>query len=416
MSDEGRPVRDETTDAFAERLVATLESRAGTVDDGPRFGAADVVRAGNQRIRRRRRALAAGAAAAVVAAVLTGSLVTRPTALPPSRPASNQPAPNQPAPNQPAPNQPEPNRPAPLESAAGARLDLLAGNTVYRADGTTVALGLGGGRAAKEAVRVHWGWIVTAEPAPDAIREVWFVPDHGTARSVGKVFGGLAVSPDNRVLVVAHDSTRVAAYELPSLREIGRRTFEEGMGPVVLGATDDVALLEGGAGDGTPTRGAVWGFHTGAFTITPSDFPAWGMSDDGRVLRKAGDCVDVVPVTVTLPQGHAGWCGAQGAAAVQGGDVSPDGGWVSLDVGSADAGTGSTTVLVRTSDLSAGRWRPIPTGGPAGAELSWLTGDAFVLETPEGGRWWCRAADRCRPVAEPPGLTAPVTVMFRGLG
>ncbi|WP_412749118.1 hypothetical protein [Krasilnikovia sp. M28-CT-15] len=384
-------MRNETADPLAERLVATLERRAGAVDDGPRFGAADVVRAGNRRIRRRRATVAA-TAAAVVAATLTGSLIARPSASPPSHPATS---------------------PAPSTSAV--RMDLLSRNTVFRADGSRVALGLPGGRSAKDAVRVRAGWVVTAQPVSGGKTEVWFVPDHGTARSAGTVFGGVAVSPDNRVLVVAHDASHVGAYELPSLREIRRQTFEEGMGPGVLGATDDVALLDGGSGDGTPMRGAVWNFRTGSFTTTRADIPAWGMSDDGQVLRRIGDCVDVVPVTVTVPSMHQGWCPTHGPVEGRSGTISPDGRWASLDVRSADEQAEPTTVLLRTADLKAGRWRPVPTGGPADAHPIWLTGDVFVLEMPQGGRLWCRAGDRCQPVVEPPGLSEPTLVMLRGI-
>lgn len=336
--------------------------------------------------------VAGAAAAAVVAAVLTGSLVARPSALPPSRP---QPS------------------PSPSVSAA-VPVDVLAGNTVYRADGSRVALGLPGGRIAREAVRVRSGWVVTAEPSPDALDEAWFVPDDGEPRSVGTVFGGLAVSPDNGVLVVAHDGDRVGAYELPSLREIGRRTFAEGMGPIVLGATDAAALLDGASGDGTPIPGAVWDFRTGSGTTIGADVEIWGMSDAGQVLRREGDCVRLVPVTETPPRSHASCGGELGPARVRRGEISPDGRWASLEVGPADAAADPTTALARTADLAAGRLLPVPTGGPAGAGLSWLTGDTFVLETPADGRLWCRAGDRCRAVVEPPGLTESTVVSPRG--
>ena len=147
---------------------------------------------------------------------------------------------------------------------------------------------------------------------------------------VSKVFGSLGVPPDGRILVVPQSSDQVRADELPSLREIRRRAFDEGMGPMVLGVTGDVALLAGASGDGTPTRAAVWNFRTGSLQTTRADISAWGMSDDGHALRGVGGCVDVVPVTDSLPVARTGWCGK-----ASGGHISPDGRWASLDVPSA---------------------------------------------------------------------------------
>ncbi|MET8148033.1 hypothetical protein ACIBSW_13960 [Actinoplanes sp. NPDC049668] len=382
-------MQGETTDPFTDLLSATLERRAGAVDGGPRFAAADVVRAGNRRIRRRR-VVAGAAAAAVVAAVLTGSLVARPSALPPSRP-----------------------QPSPSVSAIDVPVEVLAGNTVYRADGSRVALGLPGGRTAQEAVRVRWGWVVTAAPAGDGLLEAWFVPDGGTPRRVGTAFGGFAVSPDNDVLVVAHESDQVVAYALPSLREIGRRAFPDGIGPVVLGVSSQGVLVKGAQGDGTPARGATWNLRSGSVAAIGSEVEIWGMSNAGQVLRREGDCVNLVPITESPPQSHARCGGELGPARVRRGEISPDGRWAALEVGPADGATDPTTVLARTADLTAGRLLPVPTGGPAGAELSWLTGDTFVLETPTG-RLLCRAGDRCQAVVEPPGLAESTVVGLRG--
>lgn len=385
MTDEERnTARDATADPFAERLVATLERQAGSVDGGPRFIAADVIRAGNRTLRRRRAAVGA-AAAVVVGAVLTMSLVARPWAPPPNPPAAS---------------------PAPSGPAAGG-VDFLSGDTVYRAAGGRTELGLPAGLTVSNAVRIPSGWVVEAQRS-DA-NEAWFVPDRGTPRSVSKVSGNLAVSPDGRVLVVAQGGDQVGAYELPSLRELGRHAFDEGMGPVVLGVTGDVALLHGASGDGTPTRAAVWNFRTGSFQTTLASISVWGMSDDGHALREVGDCVDVVPVAGSLPVGRTGWCGK-----ASGGHISPDGRWVSLDVASADGLQETNTVLVRTADLRAGRWHPVATYGPDEIDdLSWLTGGTYILQTPRGGFLRCEAGDRCAELAVPSGATEPQVVVAR---
>src|SRR5690349_18898545 len=133
MTDEERyTARNATADPFAERLVVTLERQAGSLDGGPRFDAADVIRAGNRTLRRRRVAVGT-AAAVVVATVLTMSLFARPAALPPSTPTTASPAPSGPA---------------------TGGVDFLSGDTVHRADGGRVKLGLPAGLTASNAVRV----------------------------------------------------------------------------------------------------------------------------------------------------------------------------------------------------------------------------------------------------------------------
>ncbi|MEU7904250.1 hypothetical protein [Actinoplanes sp. NPDC049118] len=377
-------IDEETTDPFAERLVATLQRRAETVD-GPRFGAADVVRTGHRTLRRRR-AAAGAAVMAVVGAVLATSLLL------PGR---------------------QPHTPA-LRNPAPAGVDLLSGNTVHRADGTRVTLGLPAGMTASKVIRVGSGWVAEVDSVDWF--QVWFVPDSGAPRSAGRVFGDLGVSPDGRVLVVAHDSVRVVAYELPSLRQIGERSFDDGMAPVVLGVTPDVALLKGAQGDGTPSKAAVWNFRTGSLRTTARDVQTWGVSDDAKVLRQVGNCVDVVPVTDDLPVSRTGWCGKAGSAPIVGGQLSPDGRWASLELGPPDGpGAEPTTVLVRTDDLRAGRWRPVPTGGPAEFDgLSWVGGDTMVLRVPAGGLLRCEAGDRCEALVVPPGVADPQVVVARG--
>jgi hypothetical protein len=385
MTDEERGTAgDGTADPFADRLVATLERQAGSVDGGPRFAAADVVRAGNRTLRRRRAAVVA-AAAVVAGAVLTMSLIARPSALPPSTPTATSPVPPGPA-------------------ASG--VDFLSGDTVYRADGGRAELGLPAGRTALNVIRVASGWVVEAEGVDS--NEAWFVPDRGVPRVVSKVFGSLAVSPDGRVLVVAPNGDDVRAYELPSLREIQRRAFHDGIGPVVLGVAGDVALLQDPSGDGTPTRAAVWNFRTGSLQTTGADISAWGMSDDGHALRGVGGCVDVVPVTDSLPVARTGWCGK-----ASGGHISPDGRWASLDVPSADEQE-TSTVLVRAADLRAGRLSPVATFGPDEIDgLFWLTGDTFIVQTPQAGFLRCEAGDSCTAIAVPSGAADPQVVIAR---
>jgi hypothetical protein len=379
MIDDGlRPGADETPDPTAARLVATLERRAAEVDDGPRFAAAEVIGAGRRTLRRRRTA-AGAAAVAVLVALLTVPQIARTAAPPPSTPA----------------------RPAAAPSSSGAGVDLLAGNTVHRADGSRVDLGLPAGVTASLAFRVRSGWVVEAERS-DSI-EAWFVPDQGTPRRVGTAFGGLAVSPDGGTLVVVPGGDDVVAYELPSLREIGRHRFDDGIGPAVVGVSRDVAVLKGAQGDGTSSRAAVWNFRTGSFTATSRSLRTWGISDDGQVLRGVDGCVDLVPVSGALAVGRTGWCGTDGRSPVRGAGVSPDGRWVSLEIDPADGSDTTTAVLIHAADLRAGRWRPVPTGGPADVEgLTWVTGSTFVLLLPGGALQRCEAGVRCGAVVAAP--------------
>jgi hypothetical protein len=169
-----------------------------------------------------------------------------------------------------------------------------------------------------------------------------------------------------------------------------------------------VALLQDPSGDGTPTRAAVWNFRTGSLQTTGADISAWGMSDDGHALRGVGGCVDVVPVTDSLPVARTGWCGK-----ASGGRISPDGRWASLDVPSADEQE-TSTVLVRAADLRAGRLSPVATFGPDEIDgLFWLTGDTFVVQTPQAGFLRCEAGDSCTAIAVPSGAADPQVVIAR---
>ncbi|GLW31783.1 hypothetical protein [Actinoplanes regularis] len=385
MIDQERRPAGEPADPVTERLVATLQRRAGNVSDGPRFRAADIVRSGH-RARRRRQAVAGSAIMAVIGAVaLTAVQLAGP-----------------------APNTPDDL--APPMVADGA--DLLRDNVIHRADGSRVALGLQAGLTASDPVRVSSGWVVRADKE-GAASTTWFVPDHGAPSPVGKGMGESGVSPDGSVLVVGQDNDYVAAYELPSLRLLGRHAFGEGMGALVLGVTHDVAVLRGAQGDETPARSAVWDFRTGEFRTTTAEVRLVGVSDNGNLLRQVGDCVDVIPVTDRSPAGRTGLCGRPRSAPVDGG-LSPDGRWVLLSLEPADGESAGTTVLLRTADLRAGLWQPVPIGGPADViGVSWVSGDTLALYLPDAGLQLCREGQRCAALVTPAGVSDPEVVVPR---
>ena len=103
---------------------------------------------------------------------------------------------------------------------------------------------------------------------------VWYVPDAGEPSELeGTTIP--AVSPDGRVLV-ATVADELVAYELPSLRELGRVTpaLGYGYGPMAEGVVDGRVLVRGVRGSPGQTGVAVWDLATG--TVTPS--PAWTSS------------------------------------------------------------------------------------------------------------------------------------------
>src|SRR5262249_53161513 len=109
-----------------------------------------------------------------------------------------------------------------------------------------------------------------------------------------------------------------------------------------------------------PARAAVWNPATGAIVTSDAPVRAWGITDDGRVLRSTGVdadgeplCIDLVTVGATFPSDDTALCTPHSFFP----QVSPDGQWVTMPQATADGR--ATVALLRVADLHAGRSQSI---------------------------------------------------------
>jgi len=395
------------TERVEERLGSVMAQRADTLVEGPRFSADDIVAAGRSAVVRRRTVAAASVAAGVVVLLVVAGLATaakpRPDVLPPADP--------------------------PAISAGDIGLDVLSGNVIQRPDGSRVSLALPAGVTAGGATRVPGGWVV--EAGSDDESSLWFAVETGRATRIGRLFGNYQVSADGRLLVASGttaDPATVIAYELPSLRELARTSFDSGMGPVVAGISGDRVLLNGAQGSPGRSEAAVWNIRTGDLHPTGIELWTFGVSLDGDVLRRvdrAGPggakdvtsaCVDVVPLADSLPVGQTGLCAVHLATPEGYGQISPDGDWAFLNT-SAAGGSGNLA-LVRSADLRAGRWQPLALDLPSQAEpVFWDTEETFIVyevAEPRDRRYRCGVARPCEPLVMPDDLPDAQPVPRRG--
>lgn len=213
-----------------DRGDATNAPSQATSIRGPQHSVDEIV-TGQAAVRRRRYAIAA--AAAVVALVVAGSFAVFRTSLflsPGDEPSTP---------------------PLQSTSAAALGLDVLSGGVIHRPDGSEVALALPDGVTAYGAESVAGGWLVATSPRD----ELWFASGGASARLIGKLTGGHAVSADGRVLVMVNDVfsmtadfPEVIAYELPFLAVLDRRVVDiEGLGTeagtTVVGVSGERVLL-----------------------------------------------------------------------------------------------------------------------------------------------------------------------------
>jgi hypothetical protein len=387
-----------------ERLGSTMTQRAHMLIDGPRFSPDDIVRAGQAAAARRRIASVSGVVAGVAVLLIVVGVVA----------AARRPVRVQPA------------EPMPVGEVG---LDVWSGDVVQRPDGRRVTLALPAGTSVRTVTGVPGGWVVATSGEGDE-RALWFAPYDGESRWISTAFGEHRVSPDGRVLVVvglAPDGSGVAAYELPSLTRLASTDFgvDAGGTPTLVGVGGDRAVLTGSQGSPPWPETAIWNVRTGALHRTTG--PAWavGFARDGRVLRRvdrsdagasasagATACVDVVPMADTLPEQRGPLC-TPVLATTEPGMLSPDGRWALLPTTSSRAGEGQRTVLLRTAELNAGRWRPIPLDlPPFGAPRFWDTDDSFVVERlgNPSEAYRCTATRGCVRLIMPAGLPRPEVV------
>jgi hypothetical protein len=413
------------TEQLEERLGARMAAWAEDIVDGPGFSSDDIVLAARTVTGQRWAAglvvvVTAAAALLLVTAVLAVNRRSAPA--PPANSPTSSPSPA---------SSLSPSTPGAAAAPAGVPvaslgLDVLADGVIARPDGSRVPLRLGPGRSAVDATGVPAGWVVAA--GSDTGSDVWFVPTSGAAQRIGADFGGYAVSADGRILVVAGSTgpSAVTAYELPSLRQLATTTAAVGMDPVVIGVNGNRVLLKGASGDGSPTEAAVWNLRTGRLRQAAGFRWLLDVSAAGAVLGLVaqargpkdivGGCLDVVALTDTLPGAGTGVCRPDLAVSYLAGAISPDGSWVALTTATGDHD--ERTVLLRSTDLHNGRWRPAPINGPPGARARfWVSGTTFVAAE-YGGQttryYRCGVTQPCVGLAFPADLHEPMLVPKRG--
>lgn len=382
------------SDQLERRLEQTLSGRAATIA-GPRFTANDLIAAGRGLRARRRRMAIAGAGIAVVAVITATTLLGAKGLL--SGQAQVTPATRGPSPS---------GNEVPRRIPAGeVGLDVIADGRLFPHDGSPRELGLPAGEDPRQAIRTPDGWLIETQ-AEATGGGLWFVRSGGEPIRIGSLSGTFAVSPDGRTLAAdgAVEPDLVTAYELPSLRQI--RSVRNTAGPITLGVSGDWAVVKDVSGDPSPTTAYAWNYRTGELRPTEKPINVWGVTADGRVLRRVIDdsattprtgCVDLVEIGALSPVGASGYCGVEVGNADMGGLISSDGAWAVLHLGVQEL------VLVRTADLRNGTWQPVGAGFPADVDpLFWTTDSALVVaDRVARAYYYCRPLDPCQPLAVP---------------
>ncbi len=250
------------------------------------------------------------------------------------------------------------------------------------------------------ATRIPSGWLVDAHHAAEPAR-LFLVRAGGAATLVGQTYGGYAVSPDGALVVTVGSAGTVEARELPSLAVVRPAQVSSDVGLVVNEVTASWALVMDVSGDGSPTTGYAWNLRTGQVVATEAPVNLWGMSDQGRVLRRTGPadaaCLNLVAMANLAPVGRGGVCVPDLGGAGVHGDLSPAGTWAVVKT------IETPPVLVRTADITAGRWKPVPAAG-LGVEDRidfWTSDRTFVTSVSEGLLRHCEVNAHCTPIALP---------------
>jgi hypothetical protein len=213
----------------------------------------------------------------------------------------------------------------------------------------------------------------------------------------------------------------VTAYELPSLRLLAQTSFDSGMGPLVAGISGDQVVLNGAQGSPGPSDAAVWNLRTGSLRRTSQPIWTWGVSRDGKVLRRVdrygaggakditAGCIDVVTVGDSVPTGQTGLCATWMAKSEGRGQLSPNGTWAVLST-TTPPSPQPAIVFVRAADLHAGQGRPVAVNLPAGSiPQFWDTDETVIFSGGFGSSalYRCASDGSCVPVALPADLSEP---------
>jgi hypothetical protein len=261
-----------------------------------------------------------------------------------------------------------------------AGLTVLGKNVLIRPNGTQRALTLPKGVDAVDASEVPAGWIVEAQSAAE--RTLWYFGPTGAGKRIGYVLGNWDVTRDGRILVASAFTAAatktvkpvVTAIDLPSLRTRAQQRYAGGVAPLVVGVTADQVLLRQAQREAKATPAAVWQLSTNRLRATTVPAWYWSFGGTATVLRRVdrldaakkvvGACVDAVDGSgASIPTGLTGTCVAA-AANVRNGLLSPDGKYAVLlsAPAAATSKASPSTLVVRTADLHAGRWRPVALG------------------------------------------------------
>jgi hypothetical protein len=399
---------------FERRLERTLLTRAETVVAGQRLSGDSVVAAGRTAHRRRRQGIGAAVVAGALAVVVGAGVLAQ------TRSVGTGPVP----PGSPPPASPTtedvPVSPPGVAPVTALGLDVagVAGHRILGPNGEPFTVPLPDGQTIDAVVHVPGGWVIQSNldsSGPDAGFYLWFRDTTGQLTGMGRVWGGFEVSPDGRRVVNAGPD-EIVAYEVPSLRVIDRTT-PSSVGSVVHGIVGDWVVLKDVAGDGTPMRAYTWNLRTGQVRGTDADVNIWGVTDDGRVLRRVlqnadRGCVDLVPVADLPTVRDTGLCSEQFSLWNAGGaSLSPDGTWALVSVNAEPS-----QVWVRVADLRAGRWRPVPADLPeSGSVKFWYSDDALIFWADSWEYYHCRPTEPCFRLAVPVLPEGTVIVRRRGL-
>ena len=356
------------------QVEQTLVDRADRVD-AVGFDADTIFRAGRAARKRHRRITLATAATGIVAvAVVAVSALT-------SGGTTSQPVPPGLATPPPTASAPPPAIGLTREVVTPKSLALsyAVGARITPADGAPFTVGLPAGSSIFTGRRVPGGWLLTVGGPGDGNVRLFWQPDTGPSRDLDSATGNWVVTADGTTLVVSKGTDGITAYRLPALERIDTGPYAPEPGTSAVGVAGDWVLLNVAVGDYTIRKAVAWNLITGETRETPAGVDIWGMSADGRVLRRvwldpARGCVDLVPLADLTTIAATGYCGPELMERGLGieAKLSPNGQTFVL------TRSGRPSVVLRTNDIHNGQWIPVATINRDVHIFGWLTGSAML--------------------------------------
>jgi hypothetical protein len=194
------------------------------------------------------------------------------------------------------------------------------------------------------------------------------------------------------------DNVTATVYTLPDLRKLGSYGFSGATpgGPMVTAVSGDWVLLFD-EDQLEVVVSIVWNIGTNA-TVRVVGSEPFAVGSDGSVLRRivSPDGPPCYAYTQVTDLAHkTGRCAVteRPAGGVDSGALSSDGQWAALSVSNRVA-----PVLMRTSDLQAGRWSPIRLAPSSGTPIYWDSSGVVI-----GGdrSYRCSVTGQCTRLAIP---------------